>query len=812
MNKPKNLSLVLIVVIINLCATSGISQNIKALDIAEEIYSKLKVHINTGNNDSVLILALELKKLSDSQSLLYYQAKSNYFLGRYHMNTGNFDSSIYYLMESENQFVKIQDTLNIGKVDFYIGASYNHLNNANKALSYYSVGVQWLVYTGDSVWISVINNYIGITYFEIGDFNNALKHIQISLDYLQSSQDKLSIGNTYNTIGNIYRKMKDPENEENAYLHAINILEQINSSNPLGMAYNNLAEIYFLQGKKELGFMTLEKAKAIYEISDFPIGMCGYYTVLSYYYLNTQPPDYKKVIEYSIKSREIAHKYNDIRQFADASWMLGNALLLTNKLNESENVLLEGYTAADENRLANEIVNNSLLLAKVYEKRNQPSKALYYYKISFQYKDSLYSEEKIKKFISLDLNYKFTQKQISDSLRNVMQIEKAKLEYNADIKTQKLYNYFYLIVILLVIIIASYLYKSAIRRKKANQLLRNQRNQITNQKIEIEKYANQVNSSLLKLQDLDQFKQATTSMLVHDLKNPLNTLLNIEMCDNQQERMSLVKISSRQMLNLIMNMLDINRTEDNKIKPDYKSVKLLDIIIDSIDETTFLAEQKEVVFNLQIKSDYSLMADYQLLTRVFANILNNAIKFSPKNERITIITDKTDSGKLRINFIDHGLGIAKEHQQIIFEKYKQSKKKKTGSIKSTGLGLAFCKLAIEAHNWKIGVDSQEGGGACFWIEINDFTEMSEQNTVNDYSFEKGNNIPQVSPEDIVRLKPYLIQLQKLKVYAVTDVKMIVAKIQAKNISNLGNWIEQLLDSVSSFDNKKFLFLINKLLE
>jgi signal transduction histidine kinase len=74
-------------------------------------------------------------------------------------------------------------------------------------------------------------------------------------------------------------------------------------------------------------------------------------------------------------------------------------------------------------------------------------------------------------------------------------------------------------------------------------------------------------------------------------------------------------------------------------------------------------------------------------------------------------------GRARITVTDGGPGVAAEHREMIFEKFGQAPLGRTGAVRSSGLGLTFCKLAVEAHGGKIGVDSSNGGGARFWIEL-----------------------------------------------------------------------------------------------
>jgi signal transduction histidine kinase len=111
-----------------------------------------------------------------------------------------------------------------------------------------------------------------------------------------------------------------------------------------------------------------------------------------------------------------------------------------------------------------------------------------------------------------------------------------------------------------------------------------------------------------------------------------------------------------------------------------------------------------------------LRVDADLIRRVFVNLIDNAIKFAPDGSEVAILISASD-GLAQAHVHDHGCGIPEQYHQRIFDKFGQVDSARHGHRHSTGLGLAFCKLAVTAHHGAIGVQSRPGQGSTFWLSL-----------------------------------------------------------------------------------------------
>jgi signal transduction histidine kinase len=161
--------------------------------------------------------------------------------------------------------------------------------------------------------------------------------------------------------------------------------------------------------------------------------------------------------------------------------------------------------------------------------------------------------------------------------------------------------------------------------------------------------------------------------------------------------------------------------EEGQLQLDFKQTNLKDVIDEAIHQFHPRAAEKQIalIFDKGIPIPV-IQADRRLVKRVIANLLNNAIRHTPSCGTVTIAAETPpDNGCLHIRVEDTGNGLAPEYHQNVFDKFEQVKLKRAGDTGGRcGLGLAFCKMAVEAHAGKIWVESEGNGkGATFRLTL-----------------------------------------------------------------------------------------------
>ncbi len=357
-------------------------------------------------------------------------------------------------------------------------------------------------------------------------------------------------------------------------------------------------------------------------------------------------------------------------------------------------------------------VVSSELLSKAYAEMDDYKNAYEYLRIYEATRHLIFFEERDAQMSELHTKYdtEVKEKQI--------ELQKVNLEHKDLLLHQKNTTLiFFIIIIALFVVFSVYMFLTHKKLRAAHVDLSIKNKEVESNKVEIQ-------HAYEKLSLLDEQKQAFISMLVHDLKNPLNLLVNIDVFEEEKEKKMLINRSSKQMLNIVMNILDVSASEDRPLKLHPERILISDLLQFAARDVDFLCIPKNINLLYQSEFDFFLTTDKEILHRVFVNLFTNAIKFSPDNDTILIKAIIDIDGLLEISVKDNGEGISPENQNIIFEKFKQVEQIKSASLGSTGLGLAFCKIACEANQWQIGVDSELGKGARFWIKISDFDKVA----------------------------------------------------------------------------------------
>ena len=206
---------------------------------------------------------------------------------------------------------------------------------------------------------------------------------------------------------------------------------------------------------------------------------------------------------------------------------------------------------------------------------------------------------------------------------------------------------------------------------------------------------------------------ATINLALDSIKNP--KIINDQ--DKILRYLKMIREENKRMHGQVENVLRISRLEKNQIEISTEAADLHDVIDDAISHVSLLTLDKKGLITTHLEAIQSeTLANQFHMTNVLVNILENALKYSDDKPKIDVFTESTNKNLL-IKIEDKGIGMSKNVQKHIFDKFYREQKGNIHDVKGHGLGLAYVKEIIDIHHGTVFVDSEKGKGSTFTIKL-----------------------------------------------------------------------------------------------
>ncbi len=243
---------------------------------------------------------------------------------------------------------------------------------------------------------------------------------------------------------------------------------------------------------------------------------------------------------------------------------------------------------------------------------------------------------------------------------------------------------------------------------------------------EIGLLAKEFNIMAVKLKELDQLKDDFVSSVSHELRSPLSAIsgyvellmskpLDQMLPEKRTKAFNIIQESTTRLTQFINDILDLAKLKSGRVEIRKGPFNLQSAADEILSLYAPIFDKKKIKPLTKIDASIPILqADEEKLRQVITNLLSNALKFTPENGTITIAGEQ-NADMVTVSVVDTGIGIAKDHVGLIFERFKQvpGTRDKIGGPKGTGLGLAIAKGIVEAHGGKIWVESELGKGSQF---------------------------------------------------------------------------------------------------
>ena len=232
-------------------------------------------------------------------------------------------------------------------------------------------------------------------------------------------------------------------------------------------------------------------------------------------------------------------------------------------------------------------------------------------------------------------------------------------------------------------------------------------------------------NDITTLKKIDQLKSDFVSMVAHEIKSPLNSVLmqlNVvldglagELTEKQKEILQRSSDRIKALTTLSTELLDLSKIESGLINQEREELDLIELIKGLVTFYRDKADSKSIKLTMrETKNQIQMMGNWTNIEEVVSNLISNAIRYSPNGGKVAVwAKEKSDCAKIVVS--DTGLGIPAKDLEHIFDRFFRVKNEKTRYINGTGLGLAIVKSIVEAHHGTIEVESEIDKGTCFTI-------------------------------------------------------------------------------------------------
>ncbi len=594
------------------------------------------------------------------------------FMGEAKMQLEDYYQAKKYLCDAL-EYYRSQPSANTADLYFLLGKTNYYLGEYKEANSDYREAIAYFEKVNDVRQIANVYQNIGLIHHEMDDYDKAGAYYTKALTINTSLKNDTNIAGLMQNLGIVYYHKKDYDKALEYYDKSVSVYRNLGDTQSIGITYSNIGLVCLARQQYDEAYQNFLTSYNLFDLTHYRIGKLW------------------------------------------ALHNMGTAKLWLKRYREAENYYQESLTLAKELHNPEGVISNLDALAELSVQCND-FKAAYFYQVAWSnIRDSVYSIETKEKIAELEALY------------NLEEQEKQLAATVADVKREKAQKtaFIFVLVILSVTSIVIYL---AYRQKKQSQL------EIYSRKLELEnvlvertkELENQIMERKIA-EESDKLKSAFLANMSHELRTPMNAIIAFSNFlrepdlppKKHSEYLNHITTAGDSLLRLIDDIIDIAKLEAKQLK----------ISIGPANVSRMLRELKKVFQKLKVKNnynadlvfshnvnvDYIINTDIMRVRQIMSNLIENAFKYTPQGV-VEFGVNRLDDGLLF--FVrDTGIGISREKQQKIFDRFQQIDSELNRKYGGTGLGLAISKNLTELLGGKIWLESEPDKGSTFFVLI-----------------------------------------------------------------------------------------------
>ena len=592
------------------------------------------------------------------------------------------DSTLYYFSMARTLFAEVGDSAGIAHTDYSLASKYYRQNNFDMALDYALRSYEFRQAQQDTFDLIYSHLFLGNIYKNLRNNENAQKHIEKSLDLIELHPNHPARSSVYNSLSSFMAWRIGDYDEALLYNKmAIDLAKERERFEDLFAIYNNRGKILTSQEKYQQALDYHKQADAYFSddiISEIVAGA-----------RNARGMAYKGLGDYQ-KARELFQEGLQLATSSKALSRMQDANQHLFKLDSLEGNYLQAIERIQEaHRLHNEI----------------------------------WEEERMNRISELRIIHETAQIEAE----NKMLQESNRLK-EAVIDNQRRLLLLGIVTIFLILLLLITILWSRRKLKKKNDEMEDLHKRLIDKQFRITRQNKELDRQKRDLEELNDTKDKFFSIVAHDLKGPFTALMGyLDMLledyekmddDEKQEMLINLKKTSNNTYDLTVNLLEWASLQMNRIPVNPQTISLPTMVDQVIAALEFSIRKKELNVTNDVPA-FQLSSDPDIIQSILTNLINNAIKFTPRSGKIVIEAHKLDTGEIEVCVIDNGIGIAKDKQADLFKIGSNYRNPGTEGETGTGIGLMTTKDFVNLLGGNISVSSEPGKGSRFCFTLPD---------------------------------------------------------------------------------------------
>lgn len=531
----------------------------------------------------------------------------------------------------------------------------------------------------------------GLFYWYRGSYELTSDYFYDALQIREEIKDTIGMGRSYNNIGNLLFQQKNYNEALSFYEKSLDVRTSISDQVGILYCYNSLAEVYLKQGLNQKALNFYNKALQLAQDQSHSKGLALVNSNIGAFYLNQNDPQI--AYQYFHKALTFSQKENHKNGIANNLNQLAKSLIVQKK--DLPNAIQQAKLSV----LYADSISALQLKANAYGSLSNAYALMEDYKTSLEYGQlqrktelEVFDEARVKSVIELQTLHKVSEQQT----------EILKKENELLLKEKQLSNRSLLAILSLLLgflISSFFIYKRWTFQKNTNKLLEQKNTELTNSNEALERFA---------------FASS------HDLREPLNNInsftgliLKDAIKENNAKHINyatVIQNSCENLDSLIRGILDYSMLKSSNAIVSVDLNQTLQSVKDDLKST--IHNRNAII---KAESLPKINSDKTKIYQVFKNIIENGIKYNKSAQPLLEINCEDHGNKWRLKFKDNGIGIAKAHQEEIFQMFKRLHTKE--EYQGSGIGLASIKTFIDNLSGQIVVNSDLGKGSEFVIDL-----------------------------------------------------------------------------------------------